>query len=79
MLGWLPSPKFHISQINAKIETSRIDATSEDSRIANHYSEVRRDDYPRPIARQIKASKTPVTPRPDPLSARGRREEGAAP
>jgi indolepyruvate decarboxylase len=56
----------------AKLEPSRcIDATSEDLRIRHHhYSDVRVDDFIRELSSSgLKPSKTPVPPRPDPLSS----------
>jgi indolepyruvate decarboxylase len=55
----------------AKLDPSRcIDATSEDLRIRHHhYSEVRLDDFIAALsARKLKLARSPVPPRPDPLS-----------
>jgi len=56
----------------ANLDPSRcIDATSEDLRIRHHhYSDVRLDDFIRALVdRKLKPARTPVPPRPDPLSS----------
>jgi indolepyruvate decarboxylase len=57
----------------AKLDPSRcINATSEDLRIRHHhYSDVRLDDFIRELSsRKLSVARTPVPPRPDPLSCR---------
>jgi indolepyruvate decarboxylase len=64
----------------AKLDPSRcIDATSEDLRIRHHhYSDVRLDDFIRGLAaRQLRLSRAPVPPRPDPFSSPWVAEPGA--
>jgi indolepyruvate decarboxylase len=59
----------------AKLEASRcIDATSEDLRIRHHhYSDVRLDDFIRGLRhRRLTPARTPISPRPDPVSRQWR-------
>src|SRR4051794_39811725 len=56
----------------AKLDPSRcIDATSEDLRIRHHhYSDVRLDDFIQALRqRRLKLARTPIPPRPDPVSS----------